>query len=124
MTGESGAEAANLFEDVSTGEIERAQTNYKVGTELLYENDRVRVWDITLQPGERMPFHCHRTSYFYRCDSGGSWRVRSLDGDVVLGEDGAGDVTFHDLGGGQRLVHELMNVGDAPLRYTTVELLA
>ena len=124
MTDEPGTTAAQAFADVSATELDQASANFMVGTELLYENDRVRVWDITLRPGERMPFHCHRSSYFYRCDSGGRWRLRTLDGDVVFGEDGVGEVTFHDLSGDQRLVHELMNVGDAALRYTTVELLA
>ena len=112
-----------MFPDVSVTELERAATNYEVGTRLLYENDRVRVWDITLQPGERLPFHCHRTSYFYRCESGGRWRLRTIEGDEVLGQNGVGAVTFRDLVDGQVLIHELTNVGEEPLRYTTVELL-
>lgn len=109
---------------VEPGELERASTNYVVGSALLFENDRVRVWDITLGPGERTPFHCHRTTYFYRCESGGRWRVRTLDGEVLTGEDAPGEVTFHELGPGELLVHELTNVGEAPLCYTTVELVS
>ena len=41
--------------------------NVVVGTRLLFENERIRVWDITLEPGKRLPLHRHRTSYFYRC---------------------------------------------------------
>jgi predicted metal-dependent enzyme (double-stranded beta helix superfamily) len=113
-----------VFPDVDPGELQRAATNYTVGTALLLENGRVRVWDITLQPGERTPFHCHRTTYFYRCESGGRWRLRTLGGEVIHGEDEPGQVTFHDLAPGETLVHELTNVGDAPLRYTTVELVS
>jgi predicted metal-dependent enzyme (double-stranded beta helix superfamily) len=104
-------------------ELAAAPANYVVGSELLLENARVRVWDITLAPGERLPFHCHRTSYFYRCETGGSWRVRSPDGIEATGADAPGEVTFHDIPAGETLVHDLTNVGDAPLRYTTVELL-
>jgi predicted metal-dependent enzyme (double-stranded beta helix superfamily) len=111
------------FPDVDPAELERAATNTDVGTALLLENDRVRVWEITLGPGERTPFHCHRTSYFYRCESGGSWRLRTIDGEVILGEDEPGQVTYHALAPGERLVHELTNVGEEPLCYTTVELL-
>ena len=109
--------------DVDPGELAAAPTHYAVGTALLLENERVRVWDITLAPGERTPFHCHRTTYFYRCETGGRWRVRTIDGEVASGEDPAGSVTYHRLEPGETLVHELTNVGDAPLRYTTVELL-
>lgn len=111
------------FPDVDAEELSAAATNYTVGTTLLLENEHVRVWDLTLPPGERTPFHCHRTTYFYRCDSGGRWRLRSIDGEVIHGEDAAGEVTFHELAPGEMLVHELANTGDAPLRYTTIELL-
>ncbi len=116
--------AASAFPDVDPAELERAPTNHVVGTTLLLENDRVRVWDITLAPGERIPFHRHRTTYFYRCESGGRWRLRMLEGEVIHGEDEPGRVTYHDLGPGEVLVHELTNVGDAVLRYTTVELVS
>ncbi len=43
---------------------------------------------------------------------------------MIHGEDAPGQVTFHELGAGETLVHELTNVGDAPLRYTTVELVS
>jgi hypothetical protein len=111
------------FPDVDADELSAAATNYTVGTTLLLENEHVRVWDLTLPPGERTPFHCHRTTYFYRWDSGGRWRLRSIDGEVIHGEDAAGEVTFHELAPGETLVHELANTGDAPLRYTTIELL-
>jgi hypothetical protein len=116
-------DAAAVFPDISQDELAAAPANYTVGTTVLLENERVRVWDITLDPGERMPFHCHRTTYFYRCESGGRWRLRTIEGEVLVGEDAPGKVTFHELAPGEQLVHELTNVGDAPLRYTTVELL-
>jgi hypothetical protein len=111
------------FPDVDSEELSAAATNYTVGTTLLLENEHVRVWDLTLLPGERTPFHCHRTSYFYRCDSGARWRLRTVDGEVIHGEDAPGEVTFHELARGETLVHEFANTGDAPLRYTTIELL-
>lgn len=116
-------DAAAVFPDVSQDELMAAPENYTIGTTMLLENERVRVWDITLGPGERMPFHCHRTTYFYRCESGGRWRLRTTEGEVLIGEDAPGEVTFHELAPGERLVHELTNIGDSLLRYTTVELL-
>ena len=43
-----------------------------VGTKLLFENDRVRVWDLCLQPGEGTGLHRHENDYLY----------------VVIGDDG------------------------------------
>jgi hypothetical protein len=88
--GRSEMSVASPFLDVDPAELERAPTNHVVGTTLLLENDRVRVWDITLAPGERTPFHCHRTTYFYRCESGGRWRLRTLEGEVIDGDDRPG----------------------------------
>ncbi len=103
-------------------ELERAAENHVVGSRLLYENERVRVWDITLEPGERLPFHCHRTSYFYRCESGGVSRVREPDGSEMVYDSPRDEVTFQHIVPGETLVHDLTNVGRTVLRFTTVEL--
>jgi quercetin dioxygenase-like cupin family protein len=97
--------------------------NVVVGTRLLFENERIRVWDITLEPGERLPFHRHRTSYFYRCEAGGTLRVRTPDGDDAEYESPADEVHFHEIGPDELVVHDLENIGETTVRFTTVELL-
>jgi predicted metal-dependent enzyme (double-stranded beta helix superfamily) len=34
-----------------------------IGTEVIFEDDQVRVWRIMLQPGEEAPFHTHELDY-------------------------------------------------------------
>jgi beta-alanine degradation protein BauB len=104
-------------------ELARAAENFTVGSRLLHEDARIRVWDITLAPGERLPFHRHRTTYFYRCHAGGPTRVRFPDGTGAVYESVADDVHVHEIGPTDFVVHDLENAGDAPLRFTTVELL-
>lgn len=118
-TGESRFDPASAVE-----EIERGPGNFVVGSRLLYENERVRVWDITLAPSERLPFHCHRTSYFYRCDAAGVSLVRTPDGAARTYESPRDEVVFHELAPGETLVHDLANAGTTLLRFTTVELLS
>ena len=36
-----------------------------VGTELLFENDRVKVWSMALEPGETSPYHQHDNDYVF-----------------------------------------------------------
>lgn len=36
-----------------------------VGTQLLFENERVRVWDLRLAPGESTGLHRHEHDYLY-----------------------------------------------------------
>ena len=97
--------------------------NFVVGTRLLFENERIRVWDITLQPGERLDFHRHRTSYFYRCEAGGRIRVGTPEGDGAEYESPLDEVHFHEIGPDDLVVHDLENVGETTVRFTTVELL-
>ena len=104
-------------------ELARAERNFQVGSRLLHEDARIRVWDITLAPGERLPFHRHRTTYFYRCHEGGPTRVRFPDGTGTLYESVADEVHVHEIGPDDVVVHDLENAGDRPLVFTTVELL-
>ena len=105
-------------------ELEQAANNRRVGSRVLFENEFVRVWDITLERGERLPFHRHATSYFYRCESGGLVQVRSPDGAVAVYESPVDEVHFHEIGPADLVVHDLENVGETTVRFTTVELLS
>ena len=103
-------------------ELAAAPENHRVGTALLFENDRVRVWDLSVGPGERAPFHCHTTTYFFVCVEGGRVLNRFPDGNAVTMDVEVGVTWFSDVEDGSE-IHDLENVGDTPLRFTTVELL-
>jgi hypothetical protein len=40
-------------------ELAVAASNLEVGTRLWFQNDRIKVWEVNLAPGERGPFHAH-----------------------------------------------------------------
>ena len=88
---------------------------------LLLENDRVRVLDTAIAPGERTPLHTHRWpavhyiltwSDFVRRDAAGSVLVDTRGGDAATGA----------LWGPPLEAHTLENVGSSPLRVISVEL--
>jgi beta-alanine degradation protein BauB len=56
-------------------ECESKNPNPCVGTTLLSENERARVWIIRLAPGERLGFHRHVLDYFWTAISGSRGRV-------------------------------------------------
>ena len=103
-------------------ELSDAEANREVGTRLLLENDRVRIWDLDLGPGERVPFHCHATPYFFVCVDAGRAISRFRDGNAMTMDYSEGDTWFDEVQHGPE-VHDLENVGDTRLRFTTVELL-
>ena len=94
-----------------------------VGTRLMFENERVRVWDLALQPGESVGKHIHRHDFLFIVVQGGSLRhidpenpandqaVRYENDQVVFIE--AGDSTVHN---------ELVNVGTEPYRNFVIEI--
>ena len=50
-------------------ELAANTANAHVGTRLVSETARGRVWHLTLQPGERLPFHRHVLDYFWTVTS-------------------------------------------------------
>src|SRR5262245_37523733 len=56
-------------------EREAKSHNGCVGQRLLSENDRVRVWEIRLKPGERFGFHRHVLDYFWSVTTNGKARA-------------------------------------------------
>ena len=92
-----------------------------VGTRLLYENDRVRVWDLQLAPGESTGLHRHTTDFLYVVVGDGELQTRFADGSADAPRQMRdGDVHFREVEG--ESVHEAINVGDRPWRNIVVEL--
>jgi mannose-6-phosphate isomerase-like protein (cupin superfamily) len=95
-----------------------------VATRVLYDNERVRVWELVLQPGERSACHRHELDYlmvFLEGDriavdvdarSAGPYQ-ENLEFDVPLGR-----CVFVERGG----VETAVNVGDQPYREILIEL--
>jgi len=106
-------------------EFEREQqtNNGRVGTTLLSESDRVRVWIIRLAPGERVGFHRHVLDYFWTSVTGGRGRQHVHDGTTVEYTYQPGETRHETYGPGQYKVHDLENLGDKEMVFMTIEFL-
>jgi beta-alanine degradation protein BauB len=104
-------------------ERERANNNGCVGTTLLSEDDRVRVWIIRLAAGERIGFHRHVLDYFWTSVSGGKGRQHLMDGSTVEYTYRPGETRHETYGSGQYKVHDLENLGDKEMVFMTIEFL-
>lgn len=104
-------------------ELEDAPQNLDVGTSLWFENDRVRVWEVRLEPGERGPFHNHTRNYFWTVVEGSQGLQRFTNGTYAVRDYQVGDTKFLEHSPDDSLIHDLENVGDTALRFVTVELL-
>ena len=104
-------------------EKERQHPNGCVGTELLSESDRVRIWTIRLKPGERVGFHRHVLDYFWSAITPGRGRQHLQDGSTVEHTYQAGETRHETYRKGEFKVHDLENIGDSEMIFTTVEFL-
>jgi hypothetical protein len=70
-----------------------------IATKLLMENDRVRIWEMRLAPGEKSDLHRHDLDYImiqiggdkmgahFEPDSGGEWPgIDYIEGDIAPGQ--------------------------------------
>ena len=104
-------------------ERERRSPNGCVGTQLLSETDKVRIWIIRLKPGERVGFHRHVLNYFWTSVNGGRGRQHLMDGSTVEHDYAAGETRHESYGPGQFKVHDLENLGDREMIFNTIEFL-
>jgi hypothetical protein len=98
-----------------------------IATKLLMENDRVRIWEMRLEPGETSALHHHEHDYVmiqisgdrmaadFEPDSGGPWggKAHRVEGDIA-----PGNVIYAERGG----IETAVNVGQQPFYEIVVEL--
>jgi beta-alanine degradation protein BauB len=89
-----------------------------VGQEILLDNDRVRVWHVTLQPGETQPLHHHDLPYVVVAVQGASNVISTAGGERIDVVEEAGSVVFREPG----QTHMLTNAGDTVYIGRIVEL--
>ena len=102
-------------------EFARHSHDGHVGSRLLFETNRVRVWEIRLAPGERLHAHRHVLDYFWIASNVGQGRQHTSDGTTRDVSYSPGDSKYFTFDRGEYLLHDLNNIGDTELVFTTVE---
>lgn len=102
-------------------EFRRNEFNGRVGSALVFLNERVRVWNMELAPGEKMPVHRHVPDNFWTAVTAGRCLQRTYDGTTCESDYEAGLTRFYEVGAGEFALHNLENVGSTVMIFTTVE---
>lgn len=76
-----------------------------VGTRLLLENDRVKIWEMVLAPGEASDLHEHTLDYCLCIVEGSSIDADPPDADSFRIPVKAGDIFYVPRGGAERAVN-------------------
>lgn len=107
-----------LYEDMRANEFSGC-----VGSVLVSETDRVRVWHLHLPAGQRCAFHRHVNPYFWSAHHAGRARGYFSSGEVRDTVHYAGETKHYYYGSGEYMLHSVENIGDTDLAFTTVEFL-
>ena len=97
----------------------RAQDVLKVNPKtivLKLENERVRVLEATIKPGDKEQMHSH-PAYVIYVIAGGKIRSHNVDGTVSESEFRTGDVIYREP-----LTHWAENIGNTTIKLELVEL--
>ena len=85
-----------------------------VGTEVTFENEHVKVWNLDLEPGQSSQWHHHDHWYVTIVTVAGTLKAEFVDGASSTETLQVGAVHFRD----KDSEHRVTNVGDS--RYTNV----
>ena len=107
---------------LSSQEIDSGRVNDQIGTKLVLETETMRIWHMTLIPGQNISPHRHDRPYFWTILTDGVGLSRFDNGREVSITYKAGDTKhFPDLTPETGFVHDLTNTGDTDLVFVTVE---
>jgi quercetin dioxygenase-like cupin family protein len=89
-----------------------------IGSCVLFENDAIRVWAVSVEPGSKQPWHRHLLPHLTVPLTGGEIEIESADGTLRRPKEVIGQVVWREPGD----VHELRNVGASHYRNVLVEV--
>lgn len=95
-------------------ELKKKDIDERIGQKLLFENDTIKLWEVVLFPGERLPFRKISGNYNLTSMTEGLALSRSANGKITLVRINKDDSMFikHD---GSEAVYDFENIGDTLL---------
>ncbi len=116
-------DAPAAWSDALRAEFEANQLNGHVGSVLVSETERCRVWHLRLPPGSRCNFHRHVLDYFWTALTAGRARGYYDDGRILDVTHYQGETKHFTFPAGEFFIHSVENIGETELVFTTVEFL-
>ena len=91
----------------------------EIATDVLFENDRVKIWNLIVEPGESSDWHLHGRDYVtVIVESSGARESQFVDGSGGESPNEVGNFTYHD----QHRVHRVVNNSDKRYKNVLIEL--
>ncbi|MCH8103656.1 MAG: hypothetical protein IIB28_10945 [Chloroflexi bacterium] len=91
----------------------------EIATEVLFENDRVKIWNLIVEPGESSDWHLHGRDYVtVVVESNGGLEAQYGDGTSNLSTNTVGSFTYHD----SHQIHRVVNNSNTRYKNVLIEL--
>ena len=91
----------------------------KIATRIIFENETVRVWDLTLEPNEATDWHQHEVDYMFVVLENGHVQTEYIDGTVEKQFDPVGHCDFRK----KDMAHRLVNNDNKTYKNLVIEFL-
>lgn len=101
-------------------ELNNYSTEDPLGGYLMFEDERVKLWQIVLSPSERLPFRLQNMNYSWTCPSGGMAISRFEDGSIHLLKIEKMDTGYFNFKN-KELVSDFENIGQNVMEIDVVE---
>ena len=89
-----------------------------IATDVLFENDNVKIWNLVVKPGEASDWHMHGRDYVTIVFEGAGLTVEYDDGTSEDSPSGPGTWRYH----GEHKIHRVVNNTASRYVYVLVEL--
>jgi len=89
----------------------------EIATHVLFENNKVKVWNLVLKPGQASDWHLHQRDYITICVEGGGLDAEYGDGSKGKGAN-MGDWTYH----ADHQIHRVINNTNSTYKNVLIEL--
>lgn len=101
-------------------ELLHQEITESLSNRLVFENESVKLWDLYLAPGERIPFRKHNTNYVLTCTTGGLALSRYGNGKIDMIKLDPGYSEYFE-NRGKNYVNDLENIGEFPIVINILE---
>lgn len=89
-----------------------------IASQVLFENDKVKIWNLIVEPGEASDWHMHERDYVTVVVEGGGLVVEFADGTQEDNPSEVGTWRFH----GEHKIHRVVNNTDTRYKNVLIEL--
>ncbi|MEP3208791.1 MAG: hypothetical protein ABJN95_06370 [Maribacter sp.] len=109
----------NTWEDEKINELKKGIFVNTLGN-FLFENDSIRLWDLSLLPKERIPFGRRKSNYSLTCMTNGLAISRKSNGEIDLIRLKKGDTPIW-LYEENEIICDFENIGETLLKFIVIE---